>query len=496
MGGFIFYFENIENGQTSIVELKFVEDEKLKEKKTVVKMKLILKTNENPHLFFNPIHDSIKSFVSKWMNPNISKEIKMKCVRKTNETLLLEHEMSLQQNETKTSDLNESSNLRIKQHKSTEKIDIVELSKRNSKSLLSSSALRRNLNSPRNSQSNSNVSSSQIGLSIKPLKPSLDKYGDLNSSEINSEQSTLTSTESLNKSQIQIEDNKVKCSFCGLGLTLAEYPVECDSCTNDFLIEKQFAIKKVVAQGGFGRLIESLHFQTNTTIALKERIKDDERSIKIWKKEIEILKRIENEIPTLVTSRIICVLDDSNRNIQEKYIALEWIDGRDLTNLTPIYQKFNNEKEKEREFVRMSLILLNELEKMNNSDFIHRDLKPDNIMCFEREANHFYMLIDFGSSFNIKKDKIEERIPSNSPPYSAPEQNTAKECFKSDIYALGMTFEKVLVTLSLKSKINQEIPVIIDKMKEKDIEKRLSLEECKKSLLEFVYKNFNVNYFY
>ena len=42
----------------------------------------------------------------------------------------------------------------------------------------------------------------------------------------------------------------MKCSFCGLGVTLSEEAEECDNCTNDFLIEKQFAITKVVAQGG------------------------------------------------------------------------------------------------------------------------------------------------------------------------------------------------------------------------------------------------------
>ena len=49
-----------------------------------VKMKLKLKTNENAHLFFNPINKAIKKFVSKWMNPNIIKEIKMKCERTEN----------------------------------------------------------------------------------------------------------------------------------------------------------------------------------------------------------------------------------------------------------------------------------------------------------------------------------------------------------------------------------------------------------------------------
>ena len=88
MKGFIFHFENIESKETTIVVLE-LKEEKLKteiekEKMIEVKMKLKLKTNENAHLFFNPINKAIKKFVSKWMNPNIIKEIKMKCERTEN----------------------------------------------------------------------------------------------------------------------------------------------------------------------------------------------------------------------------------------------------------------------------------------------------------------------------------------------------------------------------------------------------------------------------
>jgi hypothetical protein len=58
-------------------------------------------------------------------------------------------------------------------------------------------------------------------------------------------------------------------------------------------------------------------------VAIKERIRERKQDIEAWKKEIEIFKRLEKEIPTLVTPRIICTLDDTPRKIKEKYIVLE-----------------------------------------------------------------------------------------------------------------------------------------------------------------------------
>ena len=76
-------------------------------------------------------------------------------------------------------------------------------------------------------------------------------------------------------------------------------------------------------------------------VAIKERIKDDPKNQENWKKEIEILKRIEKEIPTLVTPRIICTLDDSSRNIALKYIVMEWVEGFDFTKLNLSFHKIN-----------------------------------------------------------------------------------------------------------------------------------------------------------
>jgi hypothetical protein len=50
--------------------------------------------------------------------------------------------------------------------------------------------------------------------------------------------------------------------------------------------------------------------------------------LRAWKKEIEALRMIEEKVPNLLNSRIICVLHDTSRNLNQKYIVMEWLEGK------------------------------------------------------------------------------------------------------------------------------------------------------------------------
>ena len=251
------------------------------------------------------------------------------------------------------------------------------------------------------------------------------------------------------------------CSFCGIGgNTLDQDTFECSSCTSEFLIEKQFAIIKYIAQGGFGRMLKIKEIYTGVQIALKERKKDDQVSQENWEKEKQILIRIEKEIPNLITPRLICCLDDSTRSIKGKYMLMELVDGSDLSNVSHLFQKFVHDKEFQ--VVRLFFILLNELHKIHFSNFLHRDIRLDNIMFYERDSKYYYCfvgfsfflfflffftffiflflffslfiflyLLDFGSSCG-SNIPFNERVRSYSHYYSAPEHNTSTESFASN----------------------------------------------------------------
>ena len=70
-----------------------------------------------------------------------------------------------------------------------------------------------------------------------------------------------------------------------------------------------------------------MHLDTQTIVAIKERKTENESFIEAWEKEIKSLKMIDHYLPDLMTSKIICVLDDSSRSLKDKYIVMEWIEG-------------------------------------------------------------------------------------------------------------------------------------------------------------------------
>ena len=82
----------------------------------------------------------------------------------------------------------------------------------------------------------------------------------------------------------------------------------------------------------------------------------------------------------------------------------------------------------EKDFMRMMLILLNELGKMHKENILHRDLKPENCMFFQKNEQLYFILIDFGASHLIGN---QNKVESISTGFSPPEQNTPLECFAS-----------------------------------------------------------------
>jgi serine/threonine protein kinase len=82
------------------------------------------------------------------------------------------------------------------------------------------------------------------------------------------------------------------------------------------------------------------------------------------------------------------------------------------------------------DFLRMMILLLNDLKKIHTANILHRDIKCDNIMFYEKKKELFFIFIYFGSSFDLSNNE-SEKIKTYSLNYSPAEQNTPKESFAS-----------------------------------------------------------------
>jgi calcium-dependent protein kinase len=87
----------------------------------------------------------------------------------------------------------------------------------------------------------------------------------------------------------------------------------------------------------------------------------------------------------------------------------------------------------------------------------HRDLKPENFLLNKKDDLSFIKLADFGLSHVIGSSD-SSRTNFTTPSYMAPETLSKKDCFKSDVWSLGVAFYQMLSgTLPFKGASTEEI---------------------------------------
>jgi serine/threonine protein kinase len=118
-------------------------------------------------------------------------------------------------------------------------------------------------------------------------------------------------------------------------------------------------------------------------------------------------------------------------------IVMEFIDGDDLIKRVGDYGKLKNRVEAIRWLKNITEIL----EYIHDKDYVHRDIKPDNIIL---KTNQKLALIDFGTVGKVNESIHREGSFTKvlCEPYTAPEQSkNGHQYYKqSDFFALGKTF--------------------------------------------------------
>jgi tRNA A-37 threonylcarbamoyl transferase component Bud32 len=207
----------------------------------------------------------------------------------------------------------------------------------------------------------------------------------------------------------------------------------------------RYELRRVVADGGMGRVYEGIDKQTNTRIAVKvlhSDVSKDEVSLERFKREYEISSQLPHE-------HIVKVIDFQRDQASGVWLlVMEFLDGEEL--------RFILKREKflpPERVVRMLAHVALGLDEAHARQLVHRDLKPDNLfLCGTREGDDTKIL-DFGSVKDKNKDAKKLTVLGTtigSPFYMAPEQAQGLETLdaRADVFALAaITYECVTGTV-------------------------------------------------
>ena len=201
----------------------------------------------------------------------------------------------------------------------------------------------------------------------------------------------------------------------------------------------RYELRRVVADGGMGRVYEGIDKQNNTRIAVKvlhDEIATDEVALERFKREYEISAKLPHDY-------IVNVLDFQRDPVSGVWLlVMEFLEGEELR----VAIKREKTLPPDRVIRMLSQVAIG-LGAAHAMQIVHRDLKPDNLfLCGTREGDDV-KLLDFGSVKDKNKDAKKLTVLGTtigSPYYMAPEQAQGLDTLdaRADVFALAaVTYE-------------------------------------------------------
>lgn len=201
----------------------------------------------------------------------------------------------------------------------------------------------------------------------------------------------------------------------------------------------RYEIRRVVADGGMGRVYEGVDKQTDTRIAVKvlhDDVSKDDVSLERFKREWDISTKLPHDFIVKVTDF------QQDPSSQVWLLVMEFLDGEELRVVLKREKVIPPER-----LVRMLSQTALGLDAAHAINFVHRDLKPDNLfLCGTREGD-VLKILDFGSVKDKNTDAKKLTVLGTtigSPFYMAPEQAQGLETLdaRADVFALAaITYE-------------------------------------------------------
>ncbi len=210
----------------------------------------------------------------------------------------------------------------------------------------------------------------------------------------------------------------------------------------------QFLILNKLGQGGQGEVYRARQLNPARFVAVKTLTQETESRRRRFEQEAKTMMRVRH--PGVARFHLYERVRDANNVPTDEYlIAMEYVEGTDLYRLVqehgPVPWRFA---------IKWAVDLLGGLAVIHDNGFIHRDVKPANIMVLgpvpgprARVSDTAAKMLDFGAVKHADTPvpgSGVKRVFIGTREYAPPEQWAERVVPASDIYALGASLYHAL----------------------------------------------------
>jgi eukaryotic-like serine/threonine-protein kinase len=255
---------------------------------------------------------------------------------------------------------------------------------------------------------------------------------------------------------VENPDGTQRCTSCGssldiiitgggAGTSITNPPLPIGT----LLKNAQYKVEKWLGEGGFGITYKGIVLSNNATVAIKEMwperalrngaqvmwpslITPQQKLQQLSKFKLEASNQQKCNHPSV--AQVYDWFDENNTC----YIVMQFIEGKSLSD------KFKYQKPLQETIVKKYCLQLSEgLKVVHANNFIHRDIKPDNILIDSQDRA---VLIDFGAAREFMSNQSVVQTVILTPGYAPYEQyaSAAKRGPSTDFYALFASIYELL----------------------------------------------------
>lgn len=198
-------------------------------------------------------------------------------------------------------------------------------------------------------------------------------------------------------------------------------------------LRDRYQIRRVVADGGMGRVYEALDLSGQRNVAIKvlhPDISDDAVAVARFKREFAVSQKLPH-------AHIVEVTDFQATTDGSYALVMEFLYGEDLRATLKREKGITPAR-----LVRLMSQVATGLDAAHERKLVHRDLKPDNLFLCRTTAGDIVKILDFGSVKDKGRGAKKLTLLGTtigSPYYMSPEQAQGLDTLdrRADVWALG-----------------------------------------------------------